>query len=334
MYYASEFRGGVYSIYPYRTVEVFEWLMGDEFRVEVERVRNAKNKDEMDVLKKSLPGITVSGVFTVRNKAGLSEPNGLILLDIDGKQNLHHTDMEKLKHLVFELPYVRLAMLSCSSGGVLAVVELADYRNHYLHFLALQEDLAAINVNIDASCKDISRFRFATNDQAPLYRDKAEIYTKLSDVATPIDTVVVRPKSNNSKPSAAVRPNKKWTPRPLTQQEMIEKLLKPHIGEKWSTLTVPKHYTPQQATIYLILAKIANTDFDVTEVYDDWRRIAALLARYFGEGEGRELFHDVSRHYKRYKPAECDRLYNSFLIKPNTQFSINQIQEMARHYGF
>lgn len=278
--------------------------------------------------------ITVSGVFTVRNKAGLSEPNGLILLDVDSKQNLHHTDMKKLKQLVFELPYVRLAMLSCSGGGVLAVVELADYRNHYQHFLALQEDLAAINVNIDASCKDISRFRFATNDQAPLYRDNAEIYTKLSDIATPIDTEVVRHKSNNSKPRIVVRPNKKWIPRPLTQQEMITRLLKPHIGEKWSTLTVPKHYTPQQATIYLMLAKIANTDFDVTEVYDDWRRIAALLARYFGEGEGRELFHDVSRHYKRYKPAECDRLYSSFLIKPNTQFSINQLQEMARHYGF
>lgn len=332
LYYASEFIGGVYSVNPHRTVEVFEWLMGDEFRASVEKVRNAESKEEMDALKKLLPGITISGVFSKRNASGLNEPTNLILLDIDGKQNLHHTDMEKLKQLIFALPYVRLAMLSCSGGGVLAIVELADYHNLYQHFLALQEDLAAINIIIDPACKDLPRFRFASYDPNPLYREDANIYIKLNDVATINKSKAILSERQKTTMSTQFRPNKQWdAKRPQTMQEIMVSILKP--PPKWPPITNPRHGIHRQV-IYSILAPIANTNFDVTELYDDWLRIAALLARYFGDDEGRELFHDVSRNYEGYDPDKCNKLYSSFFAKPNTDFSINQLQEMAKHYGF
>lgn len=311
---------------------MFEWLRSDEFRSDVERVRKARSKEERDKLKKYLPAITVSGVFNKRETAGLREPTGLILIDIDGKDNPHHTDMEKLKQLVFELPFVAMVMLSCSGSGVLAVVELDDYRNQYQHSLALAEDFAAIGVKIDSSCKDLPRFRFASYDPNPLYRDSTEVYTRLCDPATLRASKTECSKSQSNTIVIHGRPSKKWVcNRPETMQEIMASMLKPM--DKWPAVVNPNH-SSQQQIIYVILAQIANTDFDVTELYSDWVRIAALLALHFGDDEGRELFHDVSRNHPSYIPNECDELYDNFIYTPNKNYSINQLQEMAKHYGF
>lgn len=316
-------------MYPHRTVEVIDWLTRDEFKPLVDKVRRASSKEERELLKTKLPSITVSGVFDKRSTANLRSTTNLVLLDID---KLPTDTIEALKRLLFDrFPFVILAMLSCSGTGLLLIVEIADYRNQHFHYLALEEDFAKAGVILDSSCKDLPRIRFASYDSNPLIRDNAPIYAKMLDNGTLPNNVKER--DNDNKRPCTGRPNKRWQEKPLTVQEQIKLLINPK-RVRWNTLIPPTEYTIPQWVVYSPLAKIANTDFDVTELYLDWIRIAALLARYLGEGEGRELFHDVSRHHCKYDPSECDSLYYRFLNKPNNNFSINQLKLMSEHYGF
>lgn len=53
----------------------------------VKRIRLEQKKQERNELKKQLPAICFSGVFTKRNDSSIQEHSGLICLDFDGYDN-------------------------------------------------------------------------------------------------------------------------------------------------------------------------------------------------------------------------------------------------------
>lgn len=67
-------------------INLWEWLHSDTHRADIERLRTFTEKAERDRIKRSLPGITPSGLFSYRKKDGLIRHSGLICIDIDAKR--------------------------------------------------------------------------------------------------------------------------------------------------------------------------------------------------------------------------------------------------------
>lgn len=123
---------------------------------------------------------TPSGKFSERKVEGLTAFTNIIAIDIDGKDNEGAT-VEEMLHKVSQLPFVFYASESISGRGIFALVNVdgtvEDFRSH---FNALEKDFNAVGLNIDKSCKDVSRLRFASigghysNKNAIVYKSKSE----------------------------------------------------------------------------------------------------------------------------------------------------------------
>ena len=67
-----------------KDIMLYDFLVSDKHKNEVDNVRNAKTKGEKDRLKSRLPAVTPSGLFhTRRAVANLINHSGLIQIDID-----------------------------------------------------------------------------------------------------------------------------------------------------------------------------------------------------------------------------------------------------------
>ena len=69
--------------------------------------------------KRSLPCITVGGVFNRRKLGGLIKPSGIVQVDIDAKDNGHVTDWERVKQAAAMVDGLELMVaISASGSGV------------------------------------------------------------------------------------------------------------------------------------------------------------------------------------------------------------------------
>lgn len=64
--------------------------------------------------------------------------------------------------------------------------------------------------------------------------------------------------------------------------------------------------------VNMLLARIHNTQVDITETHHHWLLIGGVLANLFGEG-GRKLYHQFSRYHPRYMQHGTDSQYDSCL---------------------
>ncbi|MBP6609651.1 MAG: hypothetical protein KA206_01020 [Paludibacter sp.] len=147
------------------SIPLMEWLVGERFRLAVEAVRAAPDKDTMDKLKLKLPcampSLLVDGTHS-----------GLIAIDIDAKDNLSYTPAQ-LKEKVCSLSNVYYCGYSCRGRGVWALVPLYDTSKHLEHFRALETVFERIGLTIDDSCSNVNRLRFCSYDAEPYFNDDA-----------------------------------------------------------------------------------------------------------------------------------------------------------------
>lgn len=137
------------------------------------RLRNLEDKKEREALKRTLPGVTFSGVFQpTRSLETCTEYNHVLVFDID------KLDLQKVEILMGVLkddPHVLAAWRSPSGNGVKGLIPVTSDKDH--HYDAFECVRIYFETNyattIDPSGKDICRLCFITYDKDLHYNGAA-----------------------------------------------------------------------------------------------------------------------------------------------------------------
>lgn len=135
----------------------------------VESIRTAESKSEKNELKSKLPCILFAGKFSERNRKGLQEHSGLMILDFDDTP-------EGYKDVLKNNPYIHIAFISPSGTGVKAVVKIpaCDEINHDKYFRTFKstQDLDYL----DSSGCDVSRICYESYDPEIFVNDDSKVF--------------------------------------------------------------------------------------------------------------------------------------------------------------
>jgi hypothetical protein len=157
-----------------KTVILLDWLKDESFLRLQERVRACATKNEKDIVKKDMPCITPSGLFSKRGKDYLIQHSGFIAIDIDGKDNTHISNFFDLKNKLCKLSQVAYCGLSVSGQGYWALIPIAHPDKHEKHYQFLEDYFAKKGLNIDPACKDVARLRFYSYDPDAYFNHNAK----------------------------------------------------------------------------------------------------------------------------------------------------------------
>lgn len=144
----------------------------------VKRIRNEKDKEERQRLKKLLPAICFSGTFNKRSDASLVEHSGLICLDFDGypKQKELLQDKENLS----KNKYVFSVFISPSGNGLKVLVKIpADPENHASYFTSLEKHFNS--PYFDKTSKNISRVCYESYDPLIYINENSSVWTVIEE---------------------------------------------------------------------------------------------------------------------------------------------------------
>ncbi len=144
---------------PYLTTleRVFERIKIGKSKDIIDKIRNAKDKNEADKLKQTLPCIIFSGVFKERNKNGLIDHSGCMVVDFDKYPSAdimydQFHELKKNKHFIS-------LFISPSDKGIKGVVHIpkCDKLEHEKYFKAFNEFYQyeyfdKSNCNVDRVC--------------------------------------------------------------------------------------------------------------------------------------------------------------------------------------
>lgn len=159
--------------------EAVDLIQSDQFKEDIERLRESDNPSIQTTLKNVLPYITFSGVFTERKNSALKEHSGLLVLDFDGLEN------ERLKTFFSELQsleWVCAVWVSPRGNGLKVVVKIKP-ESHLDTFNALSDFFVGnFNIDVDPSGKDVSRACFISWDPGAYYNPSSSVYMLAEEV--------------------------------------------------------------------------------------------------------------------------------------------------------
>lgn len=310
------------STTPIKTINLWEWLLlENKYTPYINDIRASSNEEERKFLKSKLPAITPSGVFSKRKADCLVEPTNLICIDIDGKDNPSISDMEELKKKLSKLSYIMYCGLSASGKGLFCIIPYKDYRNHKLHFNALEQEFKDMGIVVDSSCSDIGRLRFYSYDEYPYANPDAEIYTRTLEKVSEI-------KQSRFHQKTDIVHNSNQTLQNIDKNTMSleEFFLSPTNMDYASATPLSKTQKVER-----LLKRVIEEKKDITLIQKDWIAICCIIKNLFGD-EGRELFHQVSSFYPKYDYDEADDEYSKDRSK--YLYNTDRLFEIAAKYGF
>lgn len=310
------------STTPIKTINLWEWLLlENKYTPYINDIRASFNEEERKFLKSKLPAITPSGVFSKRKADCLVEPTNLICIDIDGKDNPSISDMEELKKKLSKLSYIMYCGLSASGKGLFCIIPYKDYRNHKLHFNALEQEFKDMGIVVDSSCSDIGRLRFYSYDEYPYANPDAEIYTRTLEKVPEI-------KQSRFHQKTDIVHNSNQTLQNIDKNTMSleEFFLSPTNMDYASATPLSKTQKVER-----LLKRVIEEKKDITLIQKDWIAICCIIKNLFGD-EGRELFHQVSSFYPKYDYDEADDEYSKDRSK--YLYNTDRLFEIAAKYGF
>jgi predicted P-loop ATPase len=138
------------------TIDVFlERVKNGFWKHEVEKVRCEQNNEKRKSLKKSMPCVTISGIFNHRNEIGLLKHSGFICIDIDG-----FNDKKQL-----ELDQYTYSVINSIGGNGLAVIVKIEPSKHKESYRFLSEYYFNLfGVKVDEAPKNPASCRYVTFD--------------------------------------------------------------------------------------------------------------------------------------------------------------------------
>ena len=160
---------------PIELSRILQAIKSGHWSKTIEKLRSISEEKEQKAFKNTLPCFTPSGIFSTRMVDGLKEHSGILVIDIDTKENpgLLNECNEIRQHLI-EDRYTYFLFDSCRGSG-LAVGVFIDKARHVDTFQFLESYYKDnYGLNIDKGCKDVSRLRFVSHDPQLYLNDKAE----------------------------------------------------------------------------------------------------------------------------------------------------------------
>lgn len=160
-------------------VNLLDWLTSDKHRAKVENLRSIQDENLQKVVKKTLPAITPSGVFSYRDEKHLIEPSGFLAFDIDFTDNQHISNFDKLKEQISHVVCVAYCGLSVRGKGFwgLFPIPKSTPAEHKYRFNALSKFFKSYNINLDPSGSDVCRLRIYSWDPEGYFNHNAKLYT-------------------------------------------------------------------------------------------------------------------------------------------------------------
>ncbi|MBW9279506.1 BT4734/BF3469 family protein [Bacteroides fragilis] len=312
---------------PCGSINILVWLLQEPDCLQViNQIRSTTDKETIRQLKSKLPCITMSGTFSERNSGNLVQHSGLICIDIDGKDNLHITDMEDLKRTLSELPHVLYCGLSVGGRGVFCLIPIADPNKHREHFYSLEKDFQEMGIKVDSACKDVTRLRYRSYDPKPVININATVYEKLADTSS----VTRMPRKVQNRTTTRVPNNADIQHVEESIMSIEDYFLKPMVDVN-SNKPIQVMAKNAAQKVKEFVAYIVGHKVDITDLYDDWLDICIIITQTFRE-DGRELFHSISKFYPNYTPEECDRKYDDILTHQYKR-KVDRLYEIAAKYG-
>jgi hypothetical protein len=161
---------------PFDEILLDEWLQTKSYKKEVLKFRECENLNRRKILKKELPAITPSGIFSPTRKAvNMVAHSGLICIDIDSKDNPKIKDWQELKNRLSNIINIAYCGLSVSGKGAFALIPITYPEHHLGHFNALDFYFAVDEgIIIDTACKDVCRLRTISYDPNPYVNPGAQ----------------------------------------------------------------------------------------------------------------------------------------------------------------
>lgn len=144
----------------------------------VKGIRQEKEKSARNELKKGLPAICFSGVFTKRLDDSLIEHSGLVCLDFDNyeKQKEMLEDKERLQKDKF----VFSVFISPSGDGLKVLVKIpADADNHNNYFNSLNTHFN--NPHFDKTSRNVSRVCYESYDPLIYINENSSLWDKIEE---------------------------------------------------------------------------------------------------------------------------------------------------------
>jgi hypothetical protein len=139
----------------------------------VSRIRNGNSQDLIERiragetgLKRELPCICFSGIFSHRADIGLIRHSGLICLDYD-----NIADINSFKDRICKNPFTHVAFISSSGTGLKVIVKILG--NHTEAVRSLGRYFPAKNLNLQA---DVSRICFESWDSQVYYNQYSMVF--------------------------------------------------------------------------------------------------------------------------------------------------------------
>jgi len=143
--------------------DYFKGIIDGKWQDEVLKCRSFKNKDEQDRFKKgNVHAVMASGLFSSRSDKDLIEHSGLLVIDIDSKDQDRPSN--EIREDLKEIPEIFAIHYSLRGEG-LAVYFRIRKDKHQEGYEAITKILANdYNVVCDLSCRNIGRLRFVSYD--------------------------------------------------------------------------------------------------------------------------------------------------------------------------
>lgn len=166
-------------------VNLLSWLKSTKHKDKVIRIRQTADLNLKKELKKELPAITPSGLFSKELKQEhLIQHSGLLCLDIDGKDNLHILNFYELKEQLIKVPQVAYCGLSASGNGYFVLIPINNPSQHEVLYRALIEAFEAQGLTLDTKCININRLRFISYDPDAFFNHDAIPYSFHGSLST------------------------------------------------------------------------------------------------------------------------------------------------------
>jgi hypothetical protein len=160
-----------------KPVNLLKWLNSAKYQKTVNEIRKLTDSDERKKLKKDLPAITPSGIFSYHKEEAFISHSGLIQFDIDLQHNTYISNWSELKEQIFKIRNVAYIGLSVSGQGYWGLIPISDPAQHKGHFKAIQKAFRARGITLDSAPANVSALRGYSYDPEAYFRHDAKVFT-------------------------------------------------------------------------------------------------------------------------------------------------------------
>ena len=157
----------------------------------IESLRNEKDKDKKNAIKRKLPVILFSGIFSKREDSALTQHSGIICIDLDNVPVVEYKNK-----LSFD-PYTLACFVSPTGTGLKVLMKISNPERHREHYRAICKYYKdTYNIDADPTSINVSRACFISYDPELILNEESAVYGGFISERPKEDASVSQPNIN------------------------------------------------------------------------------------------------------------------------------------------